>query len=53
VEVETVTGAGSTNKPGAIAARAESWQQDMEQAAMLGISWPQFMGFSEPVEECW
>jgi hypothetical protein len=50
---ETVIGAGSTNKPGAIAARSESWQQDIEQAAMPGISWLQSMGFAVAGEECW
>jgi hypothetical protein len=49
---EMVTGEGSRNSPGEIAARSRLWQQDMEQAAMLGISWPQSMGFSEPPEEC-
>jgi hypothetical protein len=50
---ETVIRAGSTKRPGAIAARAESWQQDMEQAVMPGISWPQSMGFSGAPAECW
>jgi hypothetical protein len=35
---ETVIGAGRTKRPGEIAARPRSWQQDMEQAAMPGIS---------------
>ena len=51
-EVETVTGAGRTNKAGAIAAPSESWQQDMEQAVIPGISWPQSMELSEAAEEC-
>jgi hypothetical protein len=53
VEAASVTGVGSTNKPGEIAGRSIFWQQDMEQAAMPGIWWPQSLGFSEPLEECW
>jgi hypothetical protein len=50
---ETLMGAGSTKRPGEIAELLRLWQQDIEQAAMPGISWPQSMGVSEAGEECW
>jgi len=52
VEAETVTVAGSTKTTGAIAGRSGLWQQDMEQEAMPGASWPQSMAFSEAACEC-
>lgn len=52
VGADTVAGAGSTKRPGAIAAGPGLWQQDMEQEVMPGISRPQSMGFSE-AGECW
>ena len=39
----TVTTGGNTNAVAVTIERSESWQQDMEQAVMPGMSWPQSM----------
>jgi hypothetical protein len=41
----TATGWGSTKAIEVVSERSESWQQDMEQAIIPDMSWPQSMRF--------